>query len=101
MAVSTPRPLLHAKGLTLRYGAAGHEFTAVRDATVTLQDSRFLAVVGPSGSGKSSLLYMLSGLRAPTSGNVKFRDLDYRRLGEAGWRRCAVASSASSSSSTS
>jgi putative ABC transport system ATP-binding protein len=77
------RALLQADGLTLRYGSAGREFTAVDDAAVALDEHRFLAVVGPSGSGKSSLLYMLSGLRTPTAGSVWFRDHEYRRLGGA------------------
>ena len=78
------RALLQAEGLVLRYGSAGRDFTAVDGAHVELDQHRFLAVVGPSGSGKSSLLYMLSGLRAPTEGTVRFRDQEYRRLGDAG-----------------
>jgi putative ABC transport system ATP-binding protein len=82
--MAEPAPVLLAEGLTLRYGGSGRDFTAVREADVELRGHSFLAVVGPSGSGKSSLLYMLSGLRTPTAGNVRFGEMDYRRLGEAG-----------------
>lgn len=43
---------------------------ALKDLTVTLPETGFTLVTGHSGSGKSSLLYVLSGLRTPTSGSV-------------------------------
>jgi putative ABC transport system ATP-binding protein len=81
---TSSQPLLRAKALTLSYGGGGRAFTAVTDVSLELGDRSFLAVVGPSGSGKSSLLYMLSGLRTPTGGSVRFRGQDYGRLGDAG-----------------
>lgn len=37
-----------------------------------VRDGEFLGILGPSGSGKSSLLYLLSGLKVPSSGTVEF-----------------------------
>jgi lipoprotein-releasing system ATP-binding protein len=44
--------------------------TLVHDITLTIQDNEFVAITGPSGSGKSSLLYLLGLLDMPTSGEV-------------------------------
>ena len=44
--------------------------TLVRNANVTLKRGEFVAIVGPSGSGKSSLLYLLGLLDKPTEGRV-------------------------------
>ncbi|MEU1409082.1 ABC transporter ATP-binding protein [Streptomyces sp. NPDC005728] len=43
---------------------------AVHGATLSLKPGDRLAIVGPSGSGKSSLLHLLAGLEQPTSGTV-------------------------------
>jgi lipoprotein-releasing system ATP-binding protein len=44
--------------------------TLVRDVSLTIMPREFIAITGPSGSGKSSLLYLLGLLDLPTSGEV-------------------------------
>jgi len=44
---------------------------ALRDVSFEIPSSRFVAVVGPSGCGKSTLLNLISGLVAPTEGEVR------------------------------
>lgn len=44
--------------------------TLVRDISLTIGPREFIAITGPSGSGKSSLLYLLGLLDLPTSGDV-------------------------------
>jgi putative ABC transport system ATP-binding protein len=78
------RELLRAEGLGLVFNGGDLPFTAVDGVDLSLSDRRYTAIVGPSGSGKSSLLYLLSGLRRPTSGSVHFRGVDYAALGDAG-----------------
>lgn len=52
----------------------------VDDVTVDVHDGDVLAVVGPSGSGKSSLLRLLNRLDEPTGGTVYLDGRDYRTL---------------------
>ena len=56
------------------------ELKLVDDISVQVRAGEVLAVVGPSGSGKSSFLRLLNRLDEPTSGTVFFEDLDYRQI---------------------
>lgn len=47
--------------------------TLVQDVNLTIGDNEFVAITGPSGSGKSSLLYLLGLLDLPTSGEIMIR----------------------------
>jgi len=62
--------MLLSRAATLKYQDHGREVFAVRDASVEIQPNEFVGILGPSGSGKSSLLYLLSGLKSPSSGEV-------------------------------
>jgi len=60
---------LQAVGLRRRIeGVVSH--TLVNGIDLSVQKGEFLAITGPSGSGKSSLLYLLGLLDAPTEGEV-------------------------------
>jgi putative ABC transport system ATP-binding protein len=52
----------------------------VDDIGVEVRPGEVLAIVGPSGSGKSSLLRLLNRLDEPTSGTVFFQNMDYREI---------------------
>ena len=52
----------------------------VEDATFEVHTGEVLAIVGPSGSGKSSLLRLLNRLDEPTSGTVYIEGIDYRQI---------------------
>lgn len=73
--------MLTADGLTLQYSTGGARSNAVDDVSLAVPSGSFTGVIGPSGSGKSSLLYLLSGLNRPTRGRVVYDGLDYARLG--------------------
>jgi lipoprotein-releasing system ATP-binding protein len=62
-------PALEARGLTRRI-AAPLPVTLVEDIDVAFRSGEFAAVTGPSGSGKSSLLYLLGLLDTPSEGTV-------------------------------
>jgi NitT/TauT family transport system ATP-binding protein len=46
---------------------------ALRDVSFTIRDKEFVSLVGPSGCGKSTLLRLISGLIAPSSGEINVR----------------------------
>jgi lipoprotein-releasing system ATP-binding protein len=50
--------------------------TLVEDVDLEINEGEFVSVTGPSGSGKSSLLYLLGLLDHPTSGRLWFNDVD-------------------------
>lgn len=59
----------------------------VDDASFDVQSGETLAVVGPSGSGKSSLLRLMNRLDEPTSGTVYVEGIDYREIAPRELRR--------------
>jgi ABC-2 type transport system ATP-binding protein len=56
-----------AEGLTRRFGS----FTAVDHVTLSVAPGQFFGFLGPNGAGKSTTIKMLTGLLAPTEGQVR------------------------------
>lgn len=54
--------------------------TLVRDVSLAIGEREFIAITGPSGSGKSSLLYLLGLLDRPTSGVLKIAGQDTSQM---------------------
>jgi putative ABC transport system ATP-binding protein len=63
--------VLSARALSLVYGEGPRRVTAVDGLDLDVRRGEFVGLVGPSGSGKSSLLFLLSGMRRPTAGEVR------------------------------
>jgi branched-chain amino acid transport system ATP-binding protein len=61
--------LLETKGVGKSYGA----FRALDDVSVTVKSGELLTIVGPNGAGKTTLVNLLTGLLAPTEGEVYFK----------------------------
>ena len=68
--------MLDVSGLTLGYGGE----PVLEGAHLNVEAGQFVSLVGPSGSGKSSLLRAIMGLQRPSGGTVAL-DLDRRDLG--------------------
>ncbi|AZO77755.1 MULTISPECIES: ABC transporter ATP-binding protein [unclassified Bosea (in: a-proteobacteria)] len=73
--------LIETKGLT-RVLPAAVPVTLVQDITLTIGEGEFVAITGPSGSGKSSLLYLLGLLDRSTGGTLAISGRDTARLNE-------------------
>jgi putative ABC transport system ATP-binding protein len=61
---------LATENLTKIYSTGTVEVVALKDVSLSLDESKFLGVAGPSGSGKSTLMNLLGGLDRPSSGNI-------------------------------
>jgi lipoprotein-releasing system ATP-binding protein len=72
-------PLIEMRRVTKTVGN-GIATTLVRDIDLRIERGEFLAITGPSGSGKSSLLYLLGLLDVPTSGEVMIEGRPAGRL---------------------
>jgi lipoprotein-releasing system ATP-binding protein len=62
--------VLSAQNVTKTYNSPAGPLTVLADVSFALNAGESAAIMGPSGSGKSSLLYILGGLEPPTSGTI-------------------------------
>ncbi|MGH3871486.1 MAG: ATP-binding cassette domain-containing protein [Pseudonocardiaceae bacterium] len=69
---------LHVTSLTFAYGP--HSEPVLRDLDLTVPDGEHLAIVGPSGIGKSTLTALLAGLVEPQHGQVLFGGVPVHRI---------------------
>lgn len=60
------RPMVSIDGVTMSFGS----YVAVQDVNLTVADGEFLAIVGPTGCGKSTVLNAIAGLLKPANGTV-------------------------------
>jgi lipoprotein-releasing system ATP-binding protein len=74
-------PLIEARGVT-RILSGVVPVTLVQDVDLAIMAREFVAITGPSGSGKSSLLYLLGLLDLPTSGDVLIDGLSTTHMTE-------------------
>ena len=75
------------------YSTGAGAFMALRGVNLEVATGEFLAIMGPSGSGKSSLLHLMGGLDRPTSGSVEVAGQALQTLNETGlalYRRAQV-----------
>lgn len=70
-------PLLQAHDIGKQYRG----FTALRNVSFEAHEGETIAIVGPNGAGKSTLVNLLTGLLAPTTGQVRFKGQDIAGVG--------------------
>lgn len=80
----TPSPdhLLTLTDLTRQFVRRGTPFDAVSHVNLTVDAGEFIAIVGRSGNGKSTLINMVAGLIRPTSGAVSVAGRNVADLGD-------------------
>lgn len=75
--------LLEVTELTKSYGAGETRVDVLQGVNLTVAEGETIALVGASGTGKSTLLHIMGTLDRPSSGNVFFQGQDVFRLSEA------------------
>ena len=67
-------PFLEARGLSKTYRNAEVPVPVLNGLDLVVEKGEMLAIVGPSGIGKSTLLHLLGGLDRPDSGSIRVED---------------------------
>jgi putative ABC transport system ATP-binding protein len=73
---------VEVRGLVKSYGDGPARAEALRGVDLTVAPGEFVAITGPSGTGKSTLLHLIAGLDVPTAGSVSVFGTDVGRLGD-------------------
>lgn len=74
-------PILETRNLTKIYPGA-EQVIALNHVDLAIEKGELVAIMGDSGSGKSTFLHMLAGVDRPTEGQVLIQDVDITSLNE-------------------
>ena len=72
--------ILEASEVVKLYKQSDSTVYAVDHANLKVEDGEFIAIIGASGSGKSTFLQICAGLDRPTSGSIKIRSQDITKM---------------------
>jgi putative ABC transport system ATP-binding protein len=71
-----PQAMVEAKNLTKTYPIGQTQIEVLKNINLTIPQSQFTVIYGPSGAGKTTLLNIISGIDRPTSGKIIVADQD-------------------------
>ena len=74
--------IIEAKNVCRSFKNGKETAEVIKNIDLTVEEGEFVSIMGPSGGGKSTLLYLLGGLDMPTSGSVKIGGKDLRTLND-------------------
>ncbi|HUX82633.1 MAG TPA: ABC transporter ATP-binding protein [Halothiobacillus sp.] len=77
---SATGPLLELASVTKIYGKGGASMQALRGIDLVIEAGEFVAIMGASGSGKSTAMNIIGCLDTPTTGNYRFRGVEVGQL---------------------
>lgn len=73
-------PLVEFRNIRKRYGTGEAAFDALRGVSFTINEGEFVAIMGASGSGKSTTMNIIGALDRPTSGEYLFSGMHVEKL---------------------
>ena len=82
--MTSPSLAISARNLTLTLGSNAAPVTILRGIDLDIATGEVVALLGPSGSGKSSLMAVLSGLERASGGSLMVAGADFAALDEDG-----------------
>lgn len=81
--------IIEMKQVTKNFTQGDRVFTALKDVEINISKGKYTAVIGKSGSGKSTMLNLITGIDHPSDGLVKVNGTNIHEMGEselAQWR---------------
>jgi branched-chain amino acid transport system ATP-binding protein len=76
MELATARPILEVSNLVKRFGG----ITAVDDLSFSVRENEVLGIIGPNGSGKTTMFDIVSGYQTADAGHVRYEGVDITDL---------------------
>jgi branched-chain amino acid transport system ATP-binding protein len=76
-------PVLEVAGLTKSFGG----LTAVSDVSFAIEEREIFGLIGPNGAGKTTLFNLVTGIFAPTAGDVRFQGEELLEVNRFGFGR--------------
>ena len=68
--------------INLNYNLNGNNIRVLKNINFEIKKNERVAIIGESGSGKTSLLMLMSGLEKPTAGSIFFQNQDFAKISE-------------------
>ncbi|HEY8506337.1 MAG TPA: ABC transporter ATP-binding protein [Gemmataceae bacterium] len=85
--------LIEVRGLTRQFAKGGEVITPLREVDLDMERREFVSLMGPSGTGKSTLLNLIAGIDRPTAGTITVNGTEITRLSRtrlAAWRAANI-----------
>ena len=74
--------LYKLNNINLNYHLNGNDIKVLKNINFEIKKNERVALIGESGSGKTSLLMLMSGLENPSTGSIIFEDKDFSKISE-------------------
>ncbi len=82
--MSSPHIVMNARNVTLALGEGDARVSVLRGVDLSVTAGETVALLGPSGSGKSSLMAVLAGIERASGGSIEVAGADFSSLDEDG-----------------
>ncbi|PPR38611.1 MAG: Lipoprotein-releasing system ATP-binding protein LolD [Alphaproteobacteria bacterium MarineAlpha8_Bin1] len=76
------KKLYKLDNINLNYKVNGNDIRVLKNINFEIKKNERVALIGESGSGKTSLLMLMSGLENPSKGSIFFENKDFSKISE-------------------